>query len=309
MAGYKCCWKLKCDRNRLWIYSFLFVLLNVSPIATSENSVLTVADANWTVILEGEWMLKFYAPWCPACQHLQNDWEGFAKLSQALGISVGKVDVTRQPGLSGRFLVTTLPTIFHAKDGNFRRYMSSRSVEDFQAYISQKKWEAVEPLPGWKSPSSFLMSGMAALFRLSVWIRQIHNYLTDSLGIPVWGSYIIFALVTLFTGLLLGLMLVLIADFFWPSRPRQSEMKAGAKGATDEGSEGELEEPFLEEKRSAWDADNELVSGEDSAGEDDATPVAEVSDDTTATSSHDDAPTDLRKRRPQQEAQNSSEGT
>ncbi|KAG5265870.1 hypothetical protein AALO_G00247250 [Alosa alosa] len=302
MAGYKRCWKLKYDRSILMIYQLLFALLIISPIASSENSVLTVADANWTVILEGEWMLKFYAPWCPACQHLQNDWDGFSKHSEALDISVGKVDVTRQPGLSGRFLVTTLPTIFHAKDGNFRRYMSSRSVEDFQAYISQKKWEAVEPLPGWKSPSSFLMSGMAALFRLSVWIRQIHNYLTDSLGIPVWGSYIIFALVTLFTGLLLGLMLVLIADFFWPSRPKQYELQSGTKaGLRDEGSEEEMEE------RRAWDADNEHVSGEDST-EDDATPVAEMADIAAATSAHSDAPTDLRKRKPK-ESQNSPEGT
>ncbi|XP_031436511.1 thioredoxin-related transmembrane protein 4 isoform X2 [Clupea harengus] len=306
MAGYKCCWKLKYDRSRLWIYSLLLALLIISPIASSDNTVLNVADANWTVILEGEWMLKFYAPWCPACQHLQNDWDGFAALSEALGISVGKVDVTQQPGLSGRFLVTTLPTIFHAKDGNFRRYMSSRSIEDFQAYISQQKWELVEPLPGWKSPSSFLMSGMAALFRLSVWIRQIHNYLTDILGIPSWGSYIIFALVTLFTGLLLGLMLVLIADFFWPSRPKQNELKAETKGLKDEGSEEEMEAPLVEERR-AWDADNERVSGEDST-EDDATPVAEVADIATAPRGHSDPPTDLRKRRPQ-EPQDSSEGT
>lgn len=58
MAGYERCWKLEYDRSRLWIYPLLFLLLSVSPIDSSENSVLPVADANWTVILEGEWMLK-----------------------------------------------------------------------------------------------------------------------------------------------------------------------------------------------------------------------------------------------------------
>lgn len=42
-------------------------------------------------------------------------------------------------------------------------------------------------------------------------LQRCHNYMTDSLGIPVWGSYVIFGLVTLFLGLALGLVsLVLV---------------------------------------------------------------------------------------------------
>jgi len=41
-----------------------------------------------------------YAPWCPACQHLQADWENLGRQSESLGISVGRVDVTQQPGLT-----------------------------------------------------------------------------------------------------------------------------------------------------------------------------------------------------------------
>ncbi len=41
-----------------------------------------------------------YAPWCPACQHLQTDWESLGRQSERLGISVGRVDVTQQPGLT-----------------------------------------------------------------------------------------------------------------------------------------------------------------------------------------------------------------
>lgn len=75
---------------------------------------------------------------------------------------------------------------------------------------------------------------MSALFQLSMWIRvcaqistlfpylgysaicemtplfflfqHCHGYLTESVGIPVWGSYAIFALATLFSGLILGLV-------------------------------------------------------------------------------------------------------
>lgn len=37
-------------------------------------------------------------------------------------------------------------------------------------------------------------------------LQQCHTYLTDQVGIPVWGSYIIFGLVTLLSGLTLGLV-------------------------------------------------------------------------------------------------------
>jgi hypothetical protein len=36
----------------------------------------------------------------------------FASWSDDLGIKVGHVDVTTSPGLSGRFMVTALPTIY-----------------------------------------------------------------------------------------------------------------------------------------------------------------------------------------------------
>ena len=53
-----------------------------------------------------------YAPWCPACRALEPVWKDFASWSDDLGIKVGQVDVTTAPGLSGRFMVTALPTIY-----------------------------------------------------------------------------------------------------------------------------------------------------------------------------------------------------
>uniref|UniRef100_A0AAY5EIF7 Thioredoxin domain-containing protein n=2 Tax=Electrophorus electricus TaxID=8005 RepID=A0AAY5EIF7_ELEEL len=308
MAGQKYTGKLKHFRNIFWFSCVLIVSTNhfYNVSAQTESTVMTVTDANWTLILEGEWMLKFYAPWCPACQHIQADWEALAKESKNLGISVGKVDVTQQPGLSGRFLVTTLPTIFHAKDGSFRRYMSSRTTEDIRAYVVQRKWEAVEPLPGWKSPSSILMSGMAGLFRLSVWIRQIHTYLMETFGIPSWGSYVIFAIITLFMGLLLGLMLVLIADCICPSRPKHKVDKTVYVKA--EGSEDEVDGAPTEDKRmSDLDNESERVSAEESTDEE-RIPVSEI-----AASSSDEpqpegaAEASVRKRKPR--GPNSPAGT
>ncbi|NWV39102.1 TMX1 protein, partial [Grantiella picta] len=76
----------------------------------------------------------------------------------------------------------------------------------FINFISDEEWKSIEPVSSWFGPSSFLMSSMSALFKLSMWIRHGHGYLTENLGIPVWGSYAVFGLATLFLGMILGLV-------------------------------------------------------------------------------------------------------
>lgn len=168
-------------------------------------------------------MIEFYAPWCPACQNLQPEWESFAEWGEDLEVNVAKVDVTEQPGLSGRFIITALPTIYHCKDGEFRRYQGPRTKKDFINFISDKEWKSIEPVSSWFGPGSVLMSSMSALFQLSMWIRACHNYFIEDLGLPVWGSYTVFALATLFSGLLLGLCMIFVADCLCPSKRRRPQ--------------------------------------------------------------------------------------
>uniref|UniRef100_A0A8C5WUM4 Thioredoxin related transmembrane protein 1 n=1 Tax=Laticauda laticaudata TaxID=8630 RepID=A0A8C5WUM4_LATLA len=159
-----------------------------------------------------------YAPWCPACQNLQPEWESFAEWSEDLEVNIAKVDVTEQPGKL--FFRCELNNI-NCKDGEFRRYQGPRTKSDFINFISEQEWKSVEPISSWLGPSSFLMSSMSALFQLSMWIRQCHTYFTENLGIPNWGSYAIFAFVTLFLGLLLGLIMVFLADCVCPSKKQR----------------------------------------------------------------------------------------
>ncbi|KAM8833428.1 thioredoxin-related transmembrane protein 1 [Synchiropus picturatus] len=211
---------------RLLSWCLLLVLIvGFTPpgVFAKRDSLREVTDGNWEEILSGEWMIEFYAPWCPACQQLQSVWKEFADWGDDMGVNIAKVDVTEQPGLSGRFIITSLPTIYHCKDGVFRKYQGARTKEDFLSFVDEQKWTGVQPVSSWFGPSSFLMNAMSALFKLSMFIRRCHSYMTEQLGIPNWGSYVIFGLVTLFSGLALGLLLVFVADFVFPSRRFSSD--------------------------------------------------------------------------------------
>ncbi|XP_063040390.1 thioredoxin-related transmembrane protein 1 [Engraulis encrasicolus] len=209
-------------RTYLLLFSVLAVLKAPQPVLAKKDNLREITDGNWEDILTGEWMIEFFAPWCPACRQLQPVWGEFAEWGDDLGINIAKVDVTEQPGLSGRFIITSLPTIYHCKEGVFRRYQGPRTKDDFLSFVDEKKWQTIDPVSSWFGPSSLMMNTMSALFKLSMFIRHCHNYLTEQLGIPVWGSYVIFALATLFSGLILGLILVFVADFVFPSRRFQS---------------------------------------------------------------------------------------
>ncbi|CAH0389666.1 unnamed protein product [Bemisia tabaci] len=232
-----------------WQYFFFFILVSLSEhTGLAKTQILQLNEDNWESMLTGEWMVEFFAPWCPACQALQTQWEEFASWSRDLDIKVGQVDVTKSPGLSGRFMVTALPSIFHVLNGEFRQYKGSRDKEAFMTFIEQKKWEQVDAIPFWKSPASLQMSAVAKFFRLSQILRMVHTQLTEEYGVPIWCSYLMFAFGTIFIGALLGLILVFILDFIFPPKPAvlpKGRASQGGKGGSTEESDDELAQEEL----------------------------------------------------------------
>lgn len=183
-----------------------------------DGKLIKIEENNWQDLLTGEWMVEFFAPWCPACRGLQPTWEDFAGWSEDLEIGIGQVDVTTSPGLSGRFMVTALPTIFHVKDGVFRQYRGARDKDSFISFVEDKKWTGVEPISSWKSPDSFQMSLVSYFFKLSMVLRNVHTTLTEDYQMPYWVSYVAFAVATILLGGILGLILVCCIDCVYPPR-------------------------------------------------------------------------------------------
>ncbi|XP_046818331.1 thioredoxin-related transmembrane protein 1 [Vespa crabro] len=190
-----------------------------------ESLVEQLDEENWDRMLHGEWMVEFYAPWCPACRSLEPIWEHLASWKENLNINVGKVDVTNSPGLSGRFMVTALPTIYHVIDGVFRQYKSPRDEDALIEFVSEKTWKKIDPIPSWKSPTSIHMSVLSQFFRLSQVLRGIHNNLTEDFGLPTWGSYLIFAIATIILGAILGIIIICLIDLIYPPKSIQLQGK------------------------------------------------------------------------------------
>jgi len=200
---------------------FLVIALTVnSPV---ESKLTTITENNWRDILEGEWMVEFMAPWCPACRALQPIWEDFSGWTEDLEIGVGQVDVTSSPGLSGRFMVTALPTIFHVKNGVFRQYRGARDKDSFISFVEDKKWNQVEEVSAWKDPSSMQMTMVSYFFKLSMVLRNVHTTLTEEYELPYWVSYVAFAVATILLGGVLGLILVCCIDLVFPPRREDSQ--------------------------------------------------------------------------------------
>merc|ERR1711915_859448 len=212
---------------RIGIILGLLCLLNVP----TDGKLTTISEENWQVMLKGEWMVEFMAPWCPACRALSPTWGDFAGWSEDLDIGVGQVDVTTSPGLSGRFMVTALPTIFHVKDGVFRQYRGARDKDSFISFVEDKKWTGVEPVSSWKSPDSVQMSLVSYFFKLSMVLMNVHTTLTEDYQMPYWVSYVAFAVATILLGGILGLILVCCIDCVYPPR-RDEELHHHVQQAT-----------------------------------------------------------------------------
>ena len=165
---------------------------------------------NISLAFEGEWLIEFFAPWCPACQGFVPIWEQVAShFNQPHKTTkVAKVDVTLEPLISSHFMVTALPSIFHIHNGEVRLYKSSkRSFTALTQYIRDKEWSESPEVPFYFRPYSPIMSIFAYVIYFSMVTQE---YVMRNInGDPIYMAYIAggFFLSCLCFGSILGLVI------------------------------------------------------------------------------------------------------
>jgi len=196
---------------------FVLFTLAFFSYVQSDNPIHELDNENWKQTLEGEWMVKFYAPWCPACRNMVSDWKKFAEYVEPLGVKVGDVDITKKALLNGRFMVTALPTIFHFKNGEIRQYTSRRKFDDLLNFIEDESYKTLDALPYYRHPDSIFMKALSYLYKASVSIKEVSDFLATK-GYSSYTIYMLTGLFTIICGVVLGLLLVVVTDFIWPPK-------------------------------------------------------------------------------------------
>ncbi|KAJ7354851.1 thioredoxin- transmembrane protein 4 [Desmophyllum pertusum] len=101
------------------------------------------------------------------------------------------------------------------------------------------------------------MGCIGLTFKFSVLLKDLHELLTVTYGLPAWVSYTIFGVSTVLTGLLLGVGIVFLSDCIFgapsyqstqvPAQPLTKESDEKGSGEEDNDEEDEYEE--TEEKQ------------------------------------------------------------
>ncbi|CAF1279358.1 unnamed protein product [Didymodactylos carnosus] len=158
-----------------------------------QTEPLSLTDKTWKDMLCGQWMVEFYAPWCPACEHFSTTWDQFSKVMIPNDVKVAKININEYPALSGRFRVALLPTIYYVRDGIFRQYNGERSLNAMRAYVENQEWHRTEP--------------------------NAYYTLQNDYFWPSWLIYITFALLVIFLGLCIGFGVLVLIDYCSSSEP------------------------------------------------------------------------------------------
>ncbi|CAF1087664.1 unnamed protein product [Adineta ricciae] len=200
------------------IHLLPILILFLPTLISSEPLRLT--DKTWKDMLCGQWMVEFYAPWCPSCQHFTPIWNDFAKAMTSKEVKVAAVDINDYPSLSGRFRISVLPTIYYVRDGVFRQFNGERSLNGLKNYIEFQEWQRTEPVSRYFAPDSIPMSMISSLFDISVLVKDAYTVLLEQYGWPAWLIYIVFSIGIILIGFILGFGFLMIIDYCLTGTPK-----------------------------------------------------------------------------------------
>jgi len=109
------------------------------PQGEATSDVVILEDATFEEkTKEGDWLIKFYAPWCGHCKRLAPIWDELA--TQAKGkFNVAKVDCTIHSAACTKEGVRGYPTVKLFSHGQKFDYKGPRTIEDFTKFVESSR--------------------------------------------------------------------------------------------------------------------------------------------------------------------------
>ena len=120
--------------------NLLLLLALVAGLCAAETDIITLDGSNFEKLTQaatgattGDWMIKFYAPWCGHCKSMQPEYEKLA--TELKGeINVAEVDVAKDRAIGSRFDVKGFPTMLFLSEGKVFKYKGPRTSEALAAF-------------------------------------------------------------------------------------------------------------------------------------------------------------------------------
>lgn len=107
------------------------------PNPTGNSVVLTQESfQNLVTSTQDPWFIKFYAPWCPHCQHMAPAWHQMAKELQNK-LNIGEVNCDMESRLCKDVHVKAYPTIHFFRGGERVEYDGLRGLGDFVSFAKK----------------------------------------------------------------------------------------------------------------------------------------------------------------------------
>lgn len=200
------------------MYQKVFFLLIIS---LCNSAVVKLGGDNGYMIYKGEWMIKAYAPWCPACQSIAAAWEELGKWAEQTDYNIAEVDITEGSSVGNQLMATRIPAIYHVKDGVFTKYEGGRGFSAWQEFLLSRHSEKLPHFPWYRAPGYPPMILFGGLMTFAMKAHALQQYMTTEMNIPASlsvGLLLILPLV-LFIIIILGGTYTLHAVFGKPKRP------------------------------------------------------------------------------------------
>jgi protein disulfide-isomerase-like protein len=105
------------------------------------SKVVQLRSETWQRVERGNWLVKFYAPWCTHCKRMAPAYERLAvRYNDAEGgtssATVAQVDGTTQAALLKRYDIEGYPSIIFFSEGKrVATYQGSRTFEGFVQFV------------------------------------------------------------------------------------------------------------------------------------------------------------------------------